>query len=170
MEPINDLKLRMSQERPVEWEDLPDLNLYMDQVVSYLPRQLIRYGEGEALTPAMVNNYIKDGLLPRAQGKKYDRTHLSYLTAICALKPVLSVKEICQLLQVCGEEKEPQSLYELFRGELDKALKETADSLPETVSGEGLPHLALGLALRSYADKLACERILDILAGGDSHE
>ncbi|MBP1737168.1 MAG: hypothetical protein H6Q60_1049 [Oscillospiraceae bacterium] len=170
MEQIGDLKSRMLQERPVEWDDLPDLNLYMDQVVSYLPRQLIHYGEGETLTPAMVNNYIKDGLLPRAQGKKYDRTHLGYLTAICALKPVLSVKEICQLLGACGEGKEPQAMYEMFLGELDGALTETAESLHETVSPEELPRLALGLALRSYADKLACERVLDILAGGSVHE
>lgn len=166
LEEIKDLKLRMSQERPVEWGDLPDLNLYMDQVVSYLPRQLIHYGEGESLTPAMVNNYIKDGMLPRAQGKKYDRTHLSYLTAICALKPVLSVKEMCQLLQACSVEKEPEALYDMFRAELDVALKETASSLPETIPAEDLPRLALGLALRSYADKLACERILDMLSGG----
>lgn len=70
----------------------------MDQLISYMPRQLIHYGEGEALTSAMVNNYIKDGALPRADGKRYSRTHLAYLTAICALKQVLSVKDAGALL------------------------------------------------------------------------
>ena len=65
----------------------------MDQLISYMPRQLIHYGEGESLTSAMVNNYIKDGAMPRAEGKRYSRTHLAYLTALCALKQVLSVKE-----------------------------------------------------------------------------
>lgn len=74
MEELKELKARMQEQRPVDWESFPDIGLYMDQVVSYLPRQLIHYGEGELLTSAMVNNYIKDGLLPRAEGKRYSRT------------------------------------------------------------------------------------------------
>ena len=65
MEELLDLKSRMEQERPTPWEELPDLALYMDQIISYMPRQLIRFDDGEALTSAMVNNYIKDGLVPR---------------------------------------------------------------------------------------------------------
>ena len=98
MEEIRELKERLEGERPVEWEALPDIGLYMDQLISYMPRQLIRYGEGESLTSAMVNNYIKDGAMPRAEGKRYSRTHLAYLTALCALKQVLSVKDAGLLL------------------------------------------------------------------------
>ena len=74
MEEIRTLQERLEQERPAEWDALPDIGLYMDQLISYMPRQLIHYGEGEALTSAMVNNYIKDGALPRADGKRYSRT------------------------------------------------------------------------------------------------
>ena len=98
MEELEELKNRLEQQRPAPWEALPDLNLYMDQVIGYMPRQLIRYGEEEWLTSAMVNNYIKDGLLPRAEGKRYSRTHLAYLTAICALKQVLPVKDAGMLV------------------------------------------------------------------------
>ena len=41
----------------------------------------------------MVNNYIKDGHLPRAEGKRYSKAHLAYLTELCALKTVLPVRE-----------------------------------------------------------------------------
>lgn len=170
MEKIKDLKERLNTARPVAWDDLPDINLYMDQVVSYLPRQLINFSEGELLTSAMVNNYIKDGLLPRAQGKKYDRTHLAYLTAICALKQVLSVKEVSAILNANGEACPPEILYADFTKTLDEAFSETANRLPEDVQEEDLPQLALSLALRSYAAKLACERILDSISGGSQHE
>lgn len=162
MEELHELKERMGRERPVTWEGFPDLNLYMDQVISYLPRQLIQW-DADGLTPAMVNNYIKDGLLPRAEGKKYSRSHLAYLTVICALKQVLSVREMKVLISAGRSDKETDVLYNFFRQELDAALSETAEQLDESVSEEELPRLALGLALRSYADKLACERILDIL-------
>lgn len=164
MEAIRELKERLETERPVEWESFPDIGLYMDQLISYMPRQLIHYGEGEALTSAMVNNYIKDGALPRAEGKRYSRTHLAYLTAICALKQVLCVKDAALLLAQTAREREPQELYDLFREELDHALDVTAGMLDCGAGEDELPRLALSLTLRSYADQLACERVLDLLA------
>lgn len=162
MEELKELKGRLETQRPAPWDALPDLSLYMDQVIGYMPRQLIRYGEEEWLTSAMVNNYIKDGLLPRAEGKRYSRTHLSYLTAICALKQVLPVKDAGMLAgEHAGEGAE--TMYERFCGELDRALSATAERLDREEGGEDLPTLALELALRSYADKLACQRILDLI-------
>ena len=98
MDELQELKSRMEQERPVLWDDLPDIALYMDQLISYMPRQLIRFDGGPALTPAMVNNYIKDGLVPRAEGKRYGPIHLGYLTAVVALKQVLTVRDIGALM------------------------------------------------------------------------
>ena len=147
MEELEELKKRLEEERPMVWDGFPDIGLYMDQVISYVSRQLITYDGGETLTPAMVNNYIKDGLLPRADGKKYARTHLAYLTAICALKQVLSVKETRALLAADRKGRTAEELYAMFYEELSLAL----------------PRLALRLALRSYADKLACERILGLI-------
>ena len=164
MEELKDLKDRLSQERPAQWRDLPDIGLYMDQVISYMPRQLITYAGEDALTPAMVNHYIKDGLLPRAEGKKYGRTHLAYLTAICALKRVLAVRDTKALLHAAAEGEEDWALYAKFLGQLDMALEGTADALDPDTPKEELAGLALSLALRSYADQLACRRILDLIA------
>ena len=164
MEELRDLKRRMEQERPAPWEELPDLALYMDQVISYMPRQLIHFDEGEALTSAMVNNYIKDGLVPRADGKRYGPVHLGYLTAVCALKNILSVRDTGALI-AAGEArgKTSQELYAYFCGALDRALSDTAQSIDEDASREDLARLALDLALRSYANQLACSRLLDII-------
>lgn len=162
MDELQNLKARMEQERPTPWEDLPDLALYMDQLISYMPRQLIRFDGGPALTPAMVNNYIKDGLLPRAEGKRYGKVHLAYLTAICALKQVLSVRD-AGLLAAHGKDEEPREVYERFRTELDRALRDTAGRLETGCREEELPRLALELALQSYADRLACQRVLDLI-------
>ena len=165
MEEIAELKRRLAEERPQAWDAFPDIGLYMDQIISYMPRQLIHFDEGESLTSAMVNNYIKDGMLPRAEGKRYHRTHLAYLTAICALKQVLSVKDASSLIAAGTRvpDKDAEALYAHFCRELDAALNETAQSLAEDVGEEELPRLALALALRSYADKLACQRVLEIL-------
>ena len=164
MEELMDLKERMEHERPAQWHELPDIALYMDQIISYMTRQLIRFDDSEALTSAMVNNYIKDGLVPRAAGKRYGPIHLGYLTAVCALKKVLSVRDIGILLRA-GEErnKQPEELYRYFCGALDQALSDTAAAIDGEAGREDLAKMALNLALRSYADQLACARILDIL-------
>ena len=83
MEELKQFQQRLEGQRPAEWNALPDLPLYMDQVVSYLSRQLIELEPGEGLTSAMVNNYIKAGLLPRAKGKKYEREHLGDVCPVC---------------------------------------------------------------------------------------
>ena len=70
------LRERLRTQRPVPWDQLPDFSLYMDQVLSYMDRQVIRFDEDDGLTAAMVNNYTKSGLTPRAEGQ-----YLSYLRA-----------------------------------------------------------------------------------------
>ena len=164
MEEISAFRRQLESLRPADWDTLPDFPLYMDQVLSYMERQTIRLDESDALTASMVNNYTKNGLVPRAEGKRYGPVHLGYLTAVCALKRVLSVRDMKVLISA-GEkrEKPPEELYAYFLQALDRALNETAQSLPPQAAPEDLPRLALDLALRSYASQLACARILDIL-------
>lgn len=168
MEELLDLMQRLEGQRPASWQELPDIALYMDQIISYMPRQLIHFDDGEALTSAMVNNYIKDGLVPRADGKRYGPVHLGYLTAVCALKKVLSVRDTGALIaagQATG--KDAQSLYGYFRNALDRALTDTAQTIDTDAKREDLARMALDLALHSYANQLACARILDILQPAD---
>lgn len=159
MKDLSTLQEGLKQARPVNWEDLPDITLYMDQLISYMPRQLTGFDQGEKLTSAMVNNYIKAGLVPRAEGKRYHRGHLAQLTAVCALKRVLALGEMDILLKSINIDT-PEGQYENFCAQLDSALTATA----QTVDGhEDLSQLALQLALQSYANQLACRRILEEL-------
>lgn len=169
METVRELKAKMREERPTPWDSLPDLSLYMDQVVGYMTRQLISGAPEERLTSAMVNNYIKDGHLPRAEGKRYSKTHLAYLTQLCALKTVLPVKDAGFLVNFGGGEDVAER-YSGFCEGLDAALTETAERLPDEGEREALAELALELALKSYANKLACQHILTMLDEGATTE
>ena len=130
MSDLTELRERLRQQRPVDWEQLPDFPLYMDQVLSYMDRQVIRFSEEDSLTAAMVNNYTKSGLVPRAEGKKYHRTHLAYLTAICVLKHVMSTRDMDLLIREELQGERPiQDGYAAFCASLDKALRITADEM-----------------------------------------
>ena len=148
MDELQSLKDRMEQERPTPWKDLPDIALYMDQLISYMPRQLIRF----------------DGLVPRAEGKRYGPIHLGYLTAVVALKQVLSVRDIGALLGAGrATKKSPPELYGYFCQALDQALTDTAQTIDPEVDRSELAKMALDFAVRNYANQLACQRILSIL-------
>ena len=170
MEELAQLKQQLTEQRPDSWDDLPDIPLYMDQVVGYLARQMVNTGEGDALTSAMINNYIKDGLVERANGKKYGQEHLAYLTAIGALKQVMSVREMKVLTTVGREMRAPEKQYEYFCKYLDQAMSDAAHRLGENTADHDLPKLVLDLAMRSYANMLACHQALAILAQRTGHE
>lgn len=83
-----------------QWEALPDIGLYMDQVVTLMERTFSPTLPKGEVTKSMVNNYVKVGLLPRPVGKKYDRDHLAMLVMISVLKQALSMESIAQLLDM----------------------------------------------------------------------
>ena len=62
---IIDCKELFAKERPENWNDIPDIDLYMDQVIGYMKRQHIGFSVSEHLTPAMVNNYVKQKVMPK---------------------------------------------------------------------------------------------------------
>jgi len=162
MNKIDELKELLETSRPADWERIPDIDLYMDQVISYMGRQHIGFsmdGE-ETLTSAMINNYIKNGLLPRAKGKRYSREHIGYLSAICLLKQVLSVGETGVLLQNQMEHRNIEDFYRNYTETLDRVYNETAEELASKSDYEELAQAALEMAVSSYAQMLACKKIL----------
>ena len=164
MHDLNELRQRLQTQRPVPWDQLPDFALYMDQVLSYMDRQVIRFGEDDALTAAMVNNYTKSGLVPRAEGKKYSREHLAYLTAICVLKRVLSAKDIDLLLrEELRDDRQVEEGYAAFCASLDNALNLTADEMADRTGEDSLADSAIHFALLSYAAGVASSRYVAAL-------
>lgn len=164
MEDLTELRQWLRTQRPVPWEQLPDFALYMDQVLSYMDRQVIRFDEDDGLTSAMVNNYTKSGLVPRAAGKKYNREHLAYLTAICVLKRVMSTRDMDLLIkQELQGERSVADGYAAFCESLDKALNITADEMELYLDESTLADAAIHFALLSYAAGVASNRYVSLL-------
>ena len=164
MDELMEIQERMRSQRPVNWEQLPDFPLYMDQVLSYMDRQILRFEEDDALTAAMVNNYTKSGLLPRAEGKKYNRTHLAYLTAICVLKRVMSAKDMEMVLSAQLEQRQNVGEgYDQFRDSLDKALNLITEMMEAYNQPEDIADAAIHFALLAYAAEVASSRYVALL-------
>ena len=169
MEEILEIKRMLAQDRPSGWDALPDIDLYMDQVVSYLPRQSVG-GKVPAMTSAMINNYVKDDLLPRACGKRYRREHLIYLTAIGLLKNVLTVKDMKLLLDTEIQEGQEAAFYDRFLKGIDQAYGAAALEIDPNLTEEELAVQAMHLALTSCAAKNACEQLLAVIRAKNPQE
>lgn len=93
IEILNDLKL----EEEIDLLDIPQLDLYMDQVIQLFENNLShskRNKEDKLLTKTMINNYTKDKLLMPVKNKKYTRNHVILMILIYNLKQSLSINDI----------------------------------------------------------------------------
>lgn len=86
--------------------DIPNIDLYMDQVTTFMDTHLSaskRFGEDKILTKTMINNYAKNNLLPPPEKKKYSKNHILLLIFIYYFKNVLSFNDIEQLFSPISE-------------------------------------------------------------------
>ena len=101
------------------WDTIPDLGLYMEQVVIYLKKELKYLDKGpdsdDIITAPAINNYVRKKFMPQPVKKRYYRTHLAYLLILCALKPSLSISEIQTLLPMDTGEEDLHIFYDAFR-------------------------------------------------------
>ncbi len=94
---LEDLK-KIDYVRP---EDIPNIDLYMDQITTFMDLQLEaskRHESDKILTKTMINNYAKNDLLPPPEKKKYSKEHVLTLIFIYYFKSILSISDIQSIL------------------------------------------------------------------------
>ena len=90
----------------VKPQDLPNIDLYMDQVTTFMEQQMAiskRHEEDKILTKTMINNYAKNNLLPPPVKKKYSKEHVLMLIFIYYFKSILSISDIQEILRPITE-------------------------------------------------------------------
>lgn len=101
-EELRELLDRLKAISYVKPDELPNIDLYMDQVTTFMDFHLEsskRYSEDKLLTKTMINNYTKNELLPPPNKKKYSKDHMYLLILIYYLKGVLSITDIQSVLK-----------------------------------------------------------------------
>lgn len=108
------------------WNELPEIDLYLDQVVNYLEKYLSQYStnkEDKIITKTMINNYVKQGIMPAPEKKKYGKSHIAYLMVICVLKQVYSINDIGKLISLTIQYFEISKAYNRFCANLEISVK-----------------------------------------------
>ncbi len=143
------------------FQELPNIDLYMDQVISLADKYLSVFAEAEgdkSITSTMVNNYVKQKVIAPPSNKKYAREQVACLLFICVAKQVLSISDIGRLLHIQQETYTVEKAYDYFCTELELALQAvfgTRDfSHPNTASRITPETELLRSAVMSFAHKI----------------
>lgn len=149
------------------WEELPDFDIYMDQVITLLERYLniLQDGKSTLITSAMVNNYVKLKLIPKPVKKRYQKEHIAYLIAITLLKQILSISEVRDGISYQASISGTHMAYNLFCEEQEKAFQLCALQIRKDTQ---LPHaedipldsMVVKMAVRALAQKLVAQKIV----------
>lgn len=136
---INQILENLSQIDYIKPGEIPNIELYMDQVTTFMDSHLAhskRYEDDKILTKTMINNYAKNRLLPPPARKKYTKDHMLLLIFIYYFKSILSINDIQSLLApVCDKYfggKNGVSLEDVYE-EVFSMEKEQLDMLVQDV-------------------------------------
>lgn len=184
---LNSILASLDRIKHISLEDIPSIDLYMDQVTTFMDSKLkntTRYpSEDKILTKTMINNYAKNDLLPPPVKKKYSKEHMILLIMIYYYKGILSISDIQTLLnpitekyfQTAGEINLGSIYEEIFRLEEDKVADLQEDIIKkfsmsektfQEASGEDQEVLQLFsficmLSYDVYVKKLLIEKMID---------
>lgn len=110
---------KISRQTLPTWKELPEVDLYMDQVLIYIESHVKNFVSQNTkfVTKSMINNYVKQNIMPAPINKKYSKEHLAYLIMICMLKPILPLPNVKKLIDKKLAKNSIEKTYESF-GEL----------------------------------------------------
>ena len=155
-----------------EWEELPQIELYLDQVIAlvnnYLGFFVYDPTEEKLLTPSMVNNYVKLRLIPAPVRKKYGRKHIALLLMVCTFKQSLSMAAMSEMLPLDDEEQIHQEYvrfiasYQRISRYVVQQAKASAEPIYDETSDTGteVSDLVVGSAIAASFARLLAGKLI----------
>lgn len=130
---LNDIESKFKNYSLPQWNELPDIELYMDQIISLLEKYLKIYyetlGTEKTITPSMINNYVKLGTIPPPTKKRYSKIHLAYLLVVCTLKLTHDMATIQKIMPAELSSQEVEQTYTSFVKNQQKANSYVIESI-----------------------------------------
>lgn len=121
----NYIEKEISEFHIPRWEEIPNIDLYLDQTVIILEKYLESYIDNKTekiITKTMINNYVKQQLLEAPINKKYNKQHIATLFVICILKQIYSITDISELIKLALKKHSIETSYNKFCDELEKSI------------------------------------------------
>lgn len=154
------------------WEQIPTLGLYMDQVVTVIDQALnplIGFDEDAIITPSMINNYVKLGMVKKPEKKKYSREHIAALIVITILKQSAAIGDIRMGIDTALKSGDKQSSYDSFCDYVERAVRIVAKCAVSTDENVEMnvrfnsEHALITMAACSFATIIVTAKMVSII-------
>ncbi len=159
---------QMLSYRIPRWDELPDIELYMDQVIALMEKYLgVFYDEeNKTITPSIINNYVKLGLIPPPVKKRYSKVHLAYILIICILKQVMPIHTVIRIIERQVRQHSIEEVYNNFCEEQEKSLLSVVKKallLCDPANDTNIEDLILTSTITANSEKAISEKMADII-------
>lgn len=146
MNELNQLLALLEVFKTPSFDKLPEIDLYMDQVLTYIKKHLPPFKESDKdiLTASMINNYVKDGVIKNPIDKKYDKEAIASLIMVANLKRVMPIQDIKAIL---ADPNDIQRLYTVYQNNLDSVIRSMLNMEQALRSDDEVTKVALELAI-----------------------
>ena len=181
----NDIEITVSTMEDIantsfpSWDELPEFELYMDQVIAIVNRYMGNMADlmhdEKIITQAMINNYVKNKLIPPPVKKRYSKIHIAALLIICSCKQSMNISSIMAFLDFESNEK-MRVCYQNFlinRNSVIQEMKTLIETKVKTIDKDQsaeLIRMAQKSALRSGYYKIFAQKMLDLFNEDDIKE
>lgn len=166
-----------------EWNAIPDLGLYMDQVIVLLEQYLsfipAPTGTKERfVTSSTINNYVRLKIMPAPVKRKYHRVHIAYLIMILTMKQSLSISDVQKVIPPDSSEEEVRVVYEDYSEKFrrlalffNQQVQSGAEGIhaSEQSSDNAVELLVIESALIAGFSKILAEKLIR-LCGADTED
>lgn len=162
MDASNILKFKLPR-----YKELPDIDLYIEQVIGYIdsifaPLEIDE--KGRILTPYMVNNYVKQGIVPQTVKKKYSKQHIAYLIIVYIAKQIFSIEEIGKMIEIQTKTFDIETAYNYMCDEMEMIFHSvfSQKTIPEdTTKTNSQQRFFVRDPIIAFAHKLYTQKLLD---------
>lgn len=154
------------------YQEIPNVGLYLEQATKYICGYLAPLGEF-SLTPSMISNYVKKGLITNPVKKQYSREQIAYLFFIAVGKSVLSLDALTSFIQLQQRTYPLQKAYDYFCGEFENVLQftfEVKDFMEIRGEDSTYEKRLLYTCIIAAVQKVYLEKCLETIAGSAETE
>ena len=144
------------------WADLPKFELYMDQLVALVNETLGPIGI-DKVTPAMINNYVKNKAIMAPVKRKYQTMQVADLILISLLKPAFSLETIRHGIDQVTANIYPQQAYDTCIKRLMFSFKNMDSRNSRALEEKNLNDKLMQVAVNVIIDRIQSEKLLAII-------
>ncbi len=163
---IRDIIDGLIEQNIILYEDIPNIDLYIDQVTTFIEQNIGNLSGDKTLTKSMINNYCKNGVIPPSDKKKYNKSHITLLILVYNTKSILQINDLKKIFNGTSENlvefyENVNDMTKMFNEDFEKSVLEDFNKITLDGDVDKIKVLAIKLAIEANYKKLLSELLIE---------